>query len=166
MDELQKMLRPGMIPADETKVVQNYITPVKHQTRANAAKHRQNLSSSVKVQDFLGEVQAIGTVRQPKMNKTEKAFAQLLDLKFKAGELLWWEYEPMNLRLGVKCYYRIDFMVMEKSGRLVAYEVKGKWEDDALVKIRTAAEKFPWPFIAVSWLKNDRGDFVWEYRKF
>ena len=40
-------------------------------------------------------------------------------------------------------------MVVEANGRLVSYEVKGHWEDDAMVKIQTAAEKFPWPFVTV-----------------
>lgn len=112
-------------------------------------------------QGQLPPIQATGTVRESRMNKTERRFAQELALQAKAGEIAWWAYEPLNLRLGVNCYYRIDFMVMKSDGRLIAYEVKGKWEDDALVKIRTAAEKFPWPFIAVRWVKG-----AWEYRHF
>jgi hypothetical protein len=155
-DDLKK-LPPGMVN------VSNMGQKISISAQKNA-RNTQNVSRNEKIDSQIEEnVSAIGSVRESKMNKTEAQFAQLLDLQLKAGELLWWEFEPMNLRLGVNCYYRIDFMVMEKSGRLVAYEVKGHWEDDALVKIRTAAEKFPWPFIAVRW---DRKEKKWEYRKF
>lgn len=137
-DDLKK-LRPGQLP------VNNAAMP--------------DVSETKKGQ--LPAIQATGIVRESRMNKTERRFAQELALQAKAGEIAWWAYEPVNLRLGVNCYYRIDFMVMKSDGRLIAYEVKGKWEDDALVKIRTAAEKFPWPFIAVRWVNG-----AWEYRHF
>jgi len=43
---------------------------------------------------------------------------------------------------------------LKADGALEAHEVKGRWTDDALVKIRVAAEKFPFAFIAIRWTKQ------------
>lgn len=136
---------------DDLNKIQTSIVADKHRCRQEKGK---TITAS-------STVQAIGTLREKGMNKTEKAFANHLEILKKTGEIIWYEFEPINLRLGVNCYYRIDFMVMKADGRLIAYEVKGYWQDDALVKIRTAAEKFPWPFIAVRLVKGH-----WEYRHF
>ena len=82
------------------------------------------------------------------MNKTEAAYAMQLDGLKQSGEILWYAFEPMNLRLADKCFYRVDFMVMQKSGELEVHEVKGGFiMDDSLIKLKTAAEKFPFRFI-------------------
>lgn len=106
---------------------------------------------------------ALGRLKSGKMNKTEAAYAQLLELRKHIGEVLWYAFEPVNLRLGDKCFYAVDFMVMLKNGQLECHEVKGgwQWQDDALVKIKTASAKFPFKFIAVSLIKGN-----WETREF
>lgn len=104
---------------------------------------------------------ALGRLPSGAMNKTEKRYADLLELRKRAGEILWYEFEPMNLRLADKCFYRVDFMVMLSSGELEVHEVKGFWTDDALVKIKVAASKFPFKFIAVQLIKSK-----WEIRQF
>ncbi|MCF0059884.1 DUF1064 domain-containing protein [Dyadobacter chenwenxiniae] len=95
------------------------------------------------------------------MNQTEARYAQRLELLKHAGEILWYEFEPANLRLADKCFYKIDFMVLKASGELEVHEVKGKWEDDSLVKIKVAADKFPFRFIAIQYLKKE-----WVVREF
>ena len=104
---------------------------------------------------------ALGRMKAGKMNKTERHYADHLEALKMAGEVLWYEFEPMNLRLADNCFYKIDFLVMIKSGQLECHEVKGFWTDDALVKIKIAAEKFPFRFISVM-LKNGN----WEVREF
>jgi hypothetical protein len=104
---------------------------------------------------------ALGRLKAGKMNKTEMAYAKHLEVLKNVGEVLWYEFEPMNLRLGDKCFYAVDFLVMTKTGHLECHEVKGFWTDDALVKIKTAAEKFPFRFIS---LKLKKGN--WETREF
>jgi hypothetical protein len=106
-------------------------------------------------------MQALGRLRTGEMNQTEKRYAQYLELQKVAGDVLWWAFEPLNLRLGHNCFYRVDFLVLKSTGVLECHEVKGHWTDDALVKIRVAAGKFPFQFIAVRWVKKD-----WEYRNF
>ena len=104
---------------------------------------------------------ALGRMKSGKMNKTEAAYAQLLELKKHTGEILWYSFEPVNLRIGEKCFYAVDFMVMLKSGQIECHECKGFWTDDALVKIKAAAEKFPFRFISVM-LKEGN----WKVREF
>ncbi len=109
----------------------------------------------------LARMQALGRLPTGKMNKTERRYADQLELQKAAGDVLWWAFEPVNLRLGIDCFYKIDFLVMKFDGLLECHEVKGYWTDDALVKIRVAAEKFPFKFIAIRWVKQQ-----WEYRHF
>jgi hypothetical protein len=104
---------------------------------------------------------ALGRLKSGEMNKTEIAYANYLNVLKKAGEVIWFEFEPMNLRLADKCFYAVDFLVMLKNGQLECHEVKGYWTDDALVKIKTAAEKFPFRFISVRLVKGS-----WEIREF
>lgn len=105
--------------------------------------------------------QALGRLKAGVMNKTETAYRDRLELLKQAGEVLWYEFEPMNLRLAEACHYKPDFLVMMKDRTLEFHEVKGYWEQDALVKIKTAADKFPMKFIAVQY-KNK----TWEVREF
>lgn len=104
---------------------------------------------------------ALGRLRSGEMNKTEKRYADHLEALKTSGDVLWWSFEPMNLRLGAKCFYAVDFLVLLKNGQIEAHEVKGYWTDDALVKIKVAAEKFPFRFVAARWVKKE-----WEYREF
>lgn len=94
-------------------------------------------------------------------NRTEEAFAQYLAGLEKRGEVLWWEYEPVKLRLAKSTFYSPDFLVLAADGQLVAYEIKGYWRDDARVKIKVAARSFPFlRFIAVK-----KGKAGWEFEE-
>lgn len=105
---------------------------------------------------------ALGRMKAGKMNKTEAAYAGYLEALKIAGEVLWYSFEPMNLRLADKCFYSVDFLVMLKSGELECHEVKGGYvTDDGLVKLKAAAEKFPFRFIMVKLVKG-----AWEVRNF
>lgn len=96
-----------------------------------------------------------------KMNKTESAYAQHLELLKKANEILWYEFEALKFKLADKTFYTPDFIVLNKDNVLEAHEVKGFWRDDARVKIKVAANKFPVKFIAISKKKK-----AWEYEYF
>lgn len=87
------------------------------------------------------------------MNKTEKLYAGHLELLKKADEIKDYRFEPLNLRLAKNTFYRPDFLVITQF--IEFHEVKGHWEDDARVKIKVAAELFPWfRFIAVQYEKK------------
>lgn len=92
-----------------------------------------------------------GVRRQPGvMNKTEAAYN--LDLKRRkiAGDVLWYAFDAVKLRLADKTFYTPDFIVMLADLRIQFHEVKGGfWEDDARVKIKVAAAMYPFEFYAL-----------------
>lgn len=93
------------------------------------------------------------------MNKQESKFAENLEALRLSGEILSWMYEPLKLKLADRTYYSPDFMVIYPDGLIEFAENKGHWEDDARVKIKCAAEKFPmFRFVAVD-KKGKREEF-------
>ena len=66
-----------------------------------------------------------------------------------AGDILWFRFEGVKLRLADNTFYSPDYAVMRASGQLEMHEVKGFWTDDARVKIKVAADQYPFEFIAV-----------------
>jgi hypothetical protein len=95
------------------------------------------------------------------MNKTERRFAQRLELMRRGGQIRWYKFEPFRLILAPRTTYKPDFLVVELDGSHTLYEVKGHWEDDARVKIKWAAQDFPcYRVVAVQWRK---GEWVYEH---
>lgn len=99
-------------------------------------------------------MQALGRLPGGERNKTEAAYERLLEVRLGAGEIRWFEFEPLNLRLGDNCFYKPDFGVIAADGVFEIHEVKGHWTDDALVKFKAAAYKFPFRFKAVKMVKG------------
>ncbi|WP_439444476.1 hypothetical protein ABWU93_11530 [Xanthomonas translucens pv. translucens] len=83
------------------------------------------------------------------MNKTEAAYAAVLDQRMAAGEILWWVFESVKLRLAKATFLTVDFFLMTAAGELEAHEAKGHWEEDARVKMKVAAAMYPFRFVAV-----------------
>lgn len=84
------------------------------------------------------------------MNKTEQRYLNevLVPLQL-AGEIIDIKFEGIKLRLAKATFYTPDFVVVTPEF-IEMHEVKGYWEDDARVKIKVAAETFPWlRFVAV-----------------
>lgn len=101
---------------------------------------------------------ALGRLKIGERNKTEAAYEETLKLKMLTGEILWYAFEGVKLRLADLTTYTPDFAVMLSDGTLEMHEVKGFWQDDARVKIKVAAELFPFRFIAaVPRKKKDGG---------
>jgi len=75
------------------------------------------------------------------VNKTEAAYARFLST---VPGVESFAYEPVKLRLAKATFYTPDFMVVLSDGGIEMHEVKGFWRDDARVKIKVAAEQFPW----------------------
>lgn len=112
---------------------------------------------------------ALGRLKTGEMNKTEAAYAQVLEAKKVAGDVLWWRFEGVKLRLADNTFLTIDFAVMQSDNTLEMHEVKGFWEDDARVKIKVAADQYPFRFIAVTAkarAKRDGGGYSWETEEF
>jgi hypothetical protein len=84
------------------------------------------------------------------MNATESAYASHLEALKRAGQVLWWRFEPMRLRLANGAWFKPDFGVKLRDGSLEFHETKGFWREAARVRIKVAAELFPFRFIAVT----------------
>ena len=100
--------------------------------------------------------------KQPgRMNRLESDYAQHLSLRQKAGDLEWFAYEAIKLRLADKTFVTVDFFLMLPTGQLEAHEVKGSFiEDDAAVKLKVAATLYPFKFVLV----RHQGD-QWELKE-
>ena len=100
-------------------------------------------------------------------NKTEAAYATLLEHRKVAGEIIDFEYEAQTLNLAravpgkrKKLTYTPDFLVVFPD-RFEFHEVKGHMRPQALVRLKAAAEKFHWyQFVIV----RDGGS-QWEYEE-
>lgn len=87
------------------------------------------------------------------MNRWEREYAAVLETRKLAGEVIWWAFEAITLKLGHDCRYTPDFAVVPAGDMewIEFHEVKGFWRDDAKVKIRVAAGLFPWArFVVVT----------------
>lgn len=100
---------------------------------------------------------ARGRRKPGEMNKTEAAYAGHLRTLQLAGEIEWFAYEALKFKLAANTFYTPDFIVMLADGSLEAHEVKGFWEDDARVKIKVAADKFPIRFVAMKPVAKKHG---------
>ena len=90
---------------------------------------------------------ATGTLREPDMNKTEAEYAQMLEARCVRGEILWWAYEAMTLKLADSTRYTPDFLVMLADGTLEIHETKGGFiREDGWLKLKVAAGMFPFRF--------------------
>ena len=108
---------------------------------------------------------ALGRLPAGTMNKTEAAYALHLEAMKQAGEVLWYKFEGVKLRLADNTTYSTDFAVMAADGVMECHEVKGFWQDDARVKIKVAASLDPFRFIAIkARAKKDGGG--WEVENF
>jgi hypothetical protein len=101
---------------------------------------------------------ALGRLKSGELNKTESAFAKYLEERRIVGDILWWRFEAIKLKLADGCFYSPDFAVIDAAHQLILYEVKGKTrktradgtkydaafaQDDSRVKIKLAADTFP-----------------------
>lgn len=106
---------------------------------------------------------ALGRLKTGERNSTEKAYEEHLEARRVAGNVLWYKFEGVKLRLADNTFYTPDFAVMLTSGVMEMHEVKGFWQDDARVKIKVAAELYPFRFIAaVPRKKKDGGGWNFE----
>ena len=90
-----------------------------------------------------------GVLAPPKMNKTEAAYGAVLELRKRGGEIAWYAYEGITLKLAPDTRYTPDFAVMLAGGEIELHEVKGFFREDAKLKCKLAAELFPFPILVV-----------------
>lgn len=108
---------------------------------------------------------ALGRLPVGTMNKTEAAYAAHLESLKIVGEVLWYKFEAIKLRLADNTFYTCDFVVLPKSGVLEMHEIKGGfWTDDSRVKIKVAASIYPFRFIGATVRKKHGGG--WKVEEF
>lgn len=110
-------------------------------------------------------LQALGRLKAGAMNQTEAAYGLHLEMRKRAGEIAWYKFEGIKLRLADNTFYTPDFAVMLVDGALELHEVKGHWLDDARAKIKIAADMYPMRFIAVTAEAKKRGG-GWKIEEF
>jgi len=110
-------------------------------------------------------LQALGRLKVGTMNKTEAAYAATLDARRYAGEVAWFKFEGVKLRLADNTFYTPDFAVMLADGALEMHEVKGFWQDDARAKIKIASDLYPVRFVAIR-AKSKREGGGWLVEEF
>lgn len=108
---------------------------------------------------------AVGTVRESDMNRTEAEYAGMLEARKAKGEILWWVFEGMTLKLADNTRYTPDFVVMASDGALEIHEIKGGFiREDGWLKLKVAAGMFPFRFfLCQKRAKKTGGD--WRIRR-
>lgn len=83
-------------------------------------------------------------------NKTEQRYELHLQFRKSVGEVLWYKFEAIKFRVAPDTFYTPDFMVMLADLTMEVHEVKGHWVTAARIKIKVAADLYPFRFIAVT----------------
>jgi hypothetical protein len=109
----------------------------------------------------INRLRALGRMKAGAMNKTEAAYAAHLEAERRAGRISGFLFEGVTLKLAKDCRLTVDFAVMDAAGVLEMHDVKGGaavFTDDAKVKMKVAAERFPFAFkVAMPRRKRDGG---------
>jgi hypothetical protein len=91
---------------------------------------------------------ALGKLRDSGMNQTESEYAALLNVRAERGEVAWWKYEAITLKLADNTRYTPDFVVMLAGGEIEIHETKGGFiREDGWLKLKLAASLFPFRFL-------------------
>ncbi len=100
---------------------------------------------------------ALGRMKAGVRNSTEAEYEKLLETRRCIGEVLWYRFEGITLRIAKGVSYTPDFVVMLASGEIELHEVKGYWRDDARAKTRVAAEQLPFRILAITRPSRKKG---------
>ena len=113
-------------------------------------------------------VMALGRLKPGTMNKTERSYSYHLEALKAAGEVLWYKFEGIKLRLADNTFLTVDFAVLSADGYLEMHDVKGSkgmFLDDARAKMKIAADMFAFKFCAV-YPSKAHGSGGWERESF
>ncbi len=79
------------------------------------------------------------------MNQTEASYAESLQVRKLASEIIDWQFEAITFKLADGCRYTPDFAVWRHDGTMEFVDCKGGGPIDpkSIVKVKVAAERFP-----------------------
>lgn len=97
-----------------------------------------------------------GNTRVGQMNKLEQRYSSQLEALRLCGDIQFWLYESCKLRIAVATFYTPDFIIIDNDGQVILDDVKGFAEDDAVVKIKVAASKYPYFLFRLVTFNNNR----------
>jgi hypothetical protein len=102
------------------------------------------------------------------MNLTESRYAETLQIRKLAGEVIEWWFECVTFKLADDTRYSPDFAVLFADGSMEFIDAKGGGPIDpkSLVKIKCAAEKFPQFKFAIEKQRAKRDGGGFERREF
>ena len=103
--------------------------------------------------------------QNPTGEKNRICVLQHLEQRKRAGEIVWYRFEGIKLRLADNTFYTPDFAVMLATGEMELHEVKGFWTDDARVKTKVAADQYPFRIIGVT-VKPKKAGGGWNLEEF
>ena len=105
---------------------------------------------------------ALGRLKTGQRNKTEASYEALLTARHHAGEVAWFRFEGLKLRLADNTFYTPDFAVMLADGQIECHEVKGGYRLQSYQRARLAFDQarveFPW----LAWTWATRSDGGWK----
>lgn len=81
--------------------------------------------------------------RKRGMNRWESEYAQRLEMQRLAGDIVWWGYECIKIRLADRTFYTPDFCVWMSDGVIMLIEVKGFLRESARIRYNVAKELYP-----------------------
>lgn len=96
-----------------------------------------------------------GQTKRGVMNKLETRWAQELEFRRRAGEVAWYRFESLTLKLADGCRYTPDFLVCLSDGTLELHECKGFMREDAHIKLKICAEMYPFRLRLVRRVKGN-----------
>lgn len=136
------------------------VPPKQAKPEGELAKMR-NLSSSPPAKGRLPKDGFVGYDVE-RMNGLEAKYAGHLEAQRRAGRIVFWKFGELKLRLADGTWYGTDFYIMYPDGHIEIHETKGFMRDDANVKIKAAAEKYPeFKFVLVKWVKGE-----WQFKRY
>lgn len=102
------------------------------------------------------------------MTKTEERYAELLQARKLAGEIIDWQYEGVTFKLAKLCSYTPDFDVWLADGTMEFVDTKGTgpMDDKSRVKVKVAAEKFPQFLFVIEQQQTKKSGGGWKREEF
>jgi hypothetical protein len=99
---------------------------------------------------------AKGRLRLAAMTKVEARYGMLLEARKAAGEVLWYTFEGITLKLADDTRYTPDWVVLVANSDVELHENKGGFRrEDSWIKLKVAAAQFPFIFRLCTWTKDD-----------
>jgi hypothetical protein len=112
--------------------------------RPAAAAQAVNAEAVLRAHAATERFQALGRMPKTSMNRTEAAYAELLDERKHARQIIEWRFHPMNVRLAPNTFYEVDWLVFAADLGLEIHETKGGFTTvHGQLKIKLCAAVLP-----------------------